>query len=248
LDATNGLQVCGRSVPGDEDASDEQDDAVGNSGRRVLGEPQQQHGGQGNCQAGADLRQDDPAGVWVPYGEGVAHLSAEQSAEGAGHPEDGHEYGGAGVAEPDQLQPHGPEGQCRPRERATDPLRHEDLERRDPHHELGILDHLRHHLPRGGRPLADRRDANALARREMGIHGEEPVQGPDRDADSRHEVERDTPAGEAENRGLRQEQADETARDGPEAAGELQPPERRAAPALLGGVGDQGLDRWHHQS
>jgi hypothetical protein len=52
-------------------------------------------------------------------------------------------------------------------------------------------------------------------------------------------VEGDAPAGDPEDRGLRQQQADEAAGDEPDAACELQPAECRAARAVVRGVGDQ---------
>jgi hypothetical protein len=247
----DGLQVCGGTVPGHEDAHDEEDGAVGDALGRVVGEAQQQHGGQGHRREGTDLGEDDPAGIRVSHGEEVAHLAPEEAAEGAGHPEDGHEHGGVAVAEAFELQPHGRERERRPRERAADPLSHEDLERGDPHHEPGLLDHLRDHLPRRGRsllPVALAGDAGVVVPREMRVSGEGPVEDPDGDADGGHEVEGDAPAVDPEDRGLCQQQADEATGDESQAAGELQPPERRPARAVVGGVGNQGLDRWHNQS
>jgi hypothetical protein len=98
----------------------------------------------------------------------VGQFPPNEAAKGSLELEDGHQDGGVVVAETDELQPHGREGE----ERVADTLRHEDLGRRNPHHELGLPNHLCHVL------LSTRAVGVAMACWEMRFDGEEAVQGP----------------------------------------------------------------------
>ena len=84
--------------------------------------------------AGHDLPQHHPPGIQVLLGEGVAHLAAEEAAQGRRDGEDPHVDNYIPMAEPDEFRPHGQERHRQTQERAANAQCHEDLELRDLDH------------------------------------------------------------------------------------------------------------------
>ena len=243
------IPVCSSSIPGDYESHDEQNKPMGytTGSGWIIRQPQKKNSSQWNSRASAYLRQDDPPGVRVPLGEEIPHLATKETANGGGDREDCRENGSILMAEPDELKPHGHEGQRRPRERAADALSNEDLERWDLNYRLGLDDQL----PRlfQCRLFAHRCGMRAdVVRGEMGIHGEEPHEKAYDDADDGDEVEGNAPSGDPQECGLCQHQGKEPPKYGAYAAGQLQPAESGTTVVVVSGVGDQRLDCWYDQS
>ena len=107
------IPVCSSSIPGDDESHDEQNKPMGytTGSGWIIRQPQKKNSSQWNSRASAYLRQDDPPGVRVPLGEEIPHLATKETANGGGDREDCRENGSILMAEPDELKPHGHEGQ-----------------------------------------------------------------------------------------------------------------------------------------